>query len=109
MGLSALKSLVLSMVLAVVMMASTLAPVFGFPISSSSWVFAQTPVPEVQPPKSQVPQSSEPQEAPVRDVSDPSKVTPPPSPKPSAKVDRAAGPYDMEAIKAFDRDVYGAD
>lgn len=112
MGLSTLKSLLLSIVLAVVTTISVATPALSFPVLPSRQVIAQMPV-KAQTEEPQSSQSPEIEQAPAptldRDVPAQTNAAPKSTPQSPTQVDRAAGPYDMEAIKAFDREVYGTE
>jgi hypothetical protein len=70
-------------------------------------LFAQVPQPTAspQPPKApETPQAP----APTANQPTPQPATPPIAAKPKPPKEKSSGPYDMEAMKAFNRALYGS-
>jgi hypothetical protein len=75
-------------------------------------LFAQVPQPTAspQPPKApETPQASAPTaNQPTANQPTPQPATPPIAAKPKPPKEKSSGPYDMEAMKAFNRALYGS-
>jgi hypothetical protein len=70
-------------------------------------LFAQVPQPTASPQPPKAPATPQPP-APAANQPTPQATTPPIAAKPKPPKEKSSGPYDMEAMKAFNRALYGS-
>ncbi len=75
--------------------------------AQASSLFAQVPQPTASPQPQKAPATPQPP-APAANQPTPQPTTPPIAAQPKQPKEQSSGPYDMEAMKAFNRALYGS-